>query len=322
MNKKLVLIGAVLVIMTGLLYVGNSGIAGVNIINTSRSFKEIDELRNSANFPFNVPKALLDEKNLTFKNLNGQIIEIGNNTTHFKAAKFVNEGADAGGDYSEYKIDEQYNVSGATTIKHLRIRANSDTMDHMDKVVVNYDTGNIAYSLVIDKPCTYQDIVGLLGLTKGQLEKKDVKRMEEKVEKKVSEKIKKADDTDINQKSENTASGKDTNSSVYTIPSMGYVVKLPKTVLGIKTVEGSSEFEHITFFISGRPILAIEESNDMEYNKEISKSKSLKDGYTLKYYTVNPFKNGTTEFDSYEAIINSIDFIANSFEQLKTNETK
>ena len=306
-NKKLVLIGTILVVMTGLLYLGQLNSASTISSNMLKLSKGVEQLRQTVNFSFNVPKVLLDEKNLIFNSVGGQLAEIDSNTIKFKAAKLINDNADVTGNYSKYKIDNQYDISGNTVIKSLRIRTNSDKLSSMDKAVVNYTTGNIVYSLEINRHCTYTDILDMLELTDGQIKPKSIEKATVA--------------NTVNSPSSGTiTSGSDVSYDVYQIPSLGCTIRLPKTLSTIKTVEGNSGFKYVAFLISGKVILDIEENNYIKYNTDTSKYESLKGGYTLKYFKTNPFDNNTADHNSYEDITHSMTFIVNSFKPIDNNK--
>ena len=285
---KVTLIGIVITALIVTLSISNlnkQGIARSRVIEHG----DIERLMIDIGFQFNIPELLSKEDNLVYKNIYGNIAEISNENVVFKAAIFIDEGADLEGDYGRYETEDTYNVKGDTIIKYLKIRTN----DYGKGAVISYHTGDVAYSLKIRRETSFFEILDILGLSEENLgEVKEVSKG-------------------------NTREGRswtDREWKTYIIESIGYKLKLPKD--GIIFIEEATGDGHATIFISNKPVMAIEELEE-ERTIENVKTERLKGNYVLKYYKQNPFRDGTEEHHTYQTLIDGLERVVESFELIE-----
>lgn len=294
MKLNLLLWGVAITALTGTLIVGRLHQEIIPEVKESSTYSNIEELRDSVRFSFNIPEALLEEKDLVYKNRYNQSIEISNNEVDFKAAIFVADKASIDGDYSSSKIDKEYKVDGDTKIKYLRIQTDSDSVDSMKDAKVSYNTGDTAYTLKVNKSTSYNEIINELGLSEEQVKGID------------------------NEKKSETASVVEGDKyDVYSLNSLGYTIELPKLLTAINTVSGEANFKYETFILSDKAVMSVEEAKSPDKSSEQVEVVELGNGYRLKYYKDNPFDKDTVEYKSYSNILNSIKYIVNSFKIIK-----
>ena len=166
MKWRLGLIGMILLGLTGMLAIVGVPEHGSNSLG---EYDNIQELVKNTYFNFQVPEEFVEEDSeYTYKNIGNQMVEISNASEIFRAARFIDEGADVTGNYEEFTEDNAYNVKGNTAIKYLRIRRETGT----NKVVVNYHTGDISYGIEYINGITDEEILDVLGLSEENLEKR------------------------------------------------------------------------------------------------------------------------------------------------------
>ena len=122
-KKKSFIIGLVLLsVMTFVAVNGiKSGYKGNS--NPIRKYSSVSSLHKESSFNFNVPEVLLNETDLVYENISNYMVNIYNDSYIFRAAPFVHEDADLGGNYDTYDFDKSYDVNGETSITKIRIRS-------------------------------------------------------------------------------------------------------------------------------------------------------------------------------------------------------
>lgn len=165
-KKKSFIIGLVLLsVMTFVAVNGiKSGYKGNS--NPIRKYSSVSSLHKESSFNFNVPEVLLNETDLVYENISNYMVNIYNDSYIFRAAPFVHEDADLGGNYDTYDFDKSYDVNGETSITKLRIRYNEDG----ENTILTWVSSGVSYYLDIRNRSYTEDILDILGLTMEDLD--------------------------------------------------------------------------------------------------------------------------------------------------------
>lgn len=276
-RKKSILIGGVILLVMGVVAVGEVGSGGRSSRDTIQAYSSFNSLYRGVEFGFSIPEALAQENDLKFESVASKMVHISNDNYIFKAAPFVHEGADIGGKYEEYEFDETYNVKGDTSIEMLRVRFNTG-----ENVLLNWYSSGVSYYLDVVNAIKFEDAIGLLGLDYGYLNKtKEIKGS------KVS----------------------DTKEDFIEI--FNARIKTPKN-LSLLLIEDKDSGVAI-FLLDGNIVMSIGDKNDIE---DSATGIMLKDRYYLWYTNKNPFEETSESFNLYDELIDSMDNIIESFEVL------
>lgn len=287
--KKIIVWVSVVVITTGFIARYNYKQGVVTDIKET-DYRSVSEIQQSVGFNFKVPDILANDTESEYARYNG-VVSIKSKDLDFVVSEFIGNREDVDLDSKEYSIDKEYNITGDTDIRYLRLRTESDSIESMSSCKVTYNNGEVAYSLNIDRECEYDEVIGLIGLKVEQTE--EIKTVQK--------------DLDITE-----GDSYDT----YRFNYIGYDIQLPKLFNRVNIVSGFMGFKYIAIIIDGKSVMSIEDCNSYVDNADGTCHIQLSNGYTLKYYKENPFELSTTEYSSYDNILNSINYIAKSFKEI------
>lgn len=277
-KKKSLIIGLILLVVVG--FIAINGIKNGSTRNSSpvQKYTSLSNLHNAVPFTFNIPEILVNETDLKYESIAGNMVKIWNDNYLFKAAPFVHEGADVGGNYEVYEFDETYDVSGDTNITLLRIRYNTSD----DNIILTWKAGNIAYYLDIKKREDIDNTLAVLNLTSENIVKQSV-------------------DEDIEGDIDNTI-------NTFKLDIFNAEISIPEEI--VSTIIEDADNEVVVLLIDGTMVLNISKQNNID---ESTTKIELQGGYKLSYLKRNPFDSNTDSFKIYNKLIEHIEDIANSF---------
>lgn len=131
--------------------------------NVVREYDTIEKILQSVNYKVNIPKQVYEDEFIDANNYQGAMIEINTKNYSIRAGLFKDNKACLFGEYSKYPVTYDYEVVGENSIVYLRLRGNGNTFN-LTNAIVDYNTGDVGYSLKINGETSLKEILEILGI--------------------------------------------------------------------------------------------------------------------------------------------------------------
>lgn len=301
MRIKHIVIALIAVLFLGMTFLSfRSGINLQGAKNPVSDFSSIADLQKSVSFSFLVPTVISEEENLEMHNYSGSMVEIKavESGIIFRAAPFISNDADVSGDYREYETDNIYhNEIGEIT----RFREDTEY-----GTIVNITTNSIAYSISFDKAISEDEAYRILGIEKNNLIPGNVTEEESNQTENISK-----DNTGNTENTESNTSD-DVTFSIFENSESNMKFMLPNVESKITDVYSNNT---LTLLLQDKLLFAIEYyPNGYDTSSFVNQELiTLDDTHILRYIVNNDFEESTQEYNDYEAMMQNIETIADTF---------
>lgn len=308
MKAKLIAIICVMLVLAAILFglQYKNGFNGASTTNPMSSYDSIADLQRSVNFEFQIPAIVSNGKNLKLFNYLGSMVEIQSDDFTFRAAPFVADGADVSGDYSTYNIDKEY-IDESGSIK-VRYRSNEQsTLINLTMLDMSY---SIKFNAVLDEIKAFEQFgintAGLVPYNKSEIIEEDNHSSD-------GDKLEKTEDT--NEKI-NTPDNNELTFRIFEDKDMGISFMIPSIVSDITGVYSNNQ---LAIMLGNKVVFVIEYYED-GYSADRFNGFTLKEineSYLIRYIINNEFEKDSQLYKDYYTLIENIDTVANTFNNLK-----
>lgn len=286
-GKSLLILLAVFVVVTIIPFIFLKLASGTTVTNNKvQKYSNIsfEQLEKKLSTSLCIPDKIRDEKELSAEVTMGQFIEVLGNSFALKIGPFENYDADPLDLYEAVENDERYSVNdNDKQIEFIRYRNGYSNLEHC--TIVNWKSKDKSYGIVFDTVYNLDEVLQIFGLDSASLSGfGEEKRVD-----------------DIN--TENSE-----GDTVKVVVSDKYEFELPKTENKVDIFEDTD----ITVLkISDTIIMVVcnEDTEDFKGGEEYA----LSSGYQIRCLKDNKFSKGTSEYEDFEKIKESIAEIVNSF---------